>query len=57
MSKITNTLLVYTVVLGLAACAQPKKPDAVVECAFPNSTTAAPLWVCDAPVEGLVINT
>lgn len=56
MSKITNALLISTVVLGLAACAQPKKPDAVVECAFPNSDKAAPLWVCDAPVEGVAVS-
>jgi LPP20 lipoprotein len=56
MSKITNALLISTVVLGLAACAQPKKPDVVVECAFPNSEKAAPLWVCDAPVEGVAVS-
>jgi LPP20 lipoprotein len=56
MSKITNALLISTVVLGLAACAQTKKPDAVVECAFPNSEKAAPLWVCDAPVEGVAVS-
>jgi hypothetical protein len=58
MSKIINSLLISTVVLGLAACAQPAKKETVVaaECVFPNSEKAAPLWVCDAPVEGVAVS-
>lgn len=58
MSKILNSLLISAVVLGLVACAQPAKKETVVaaECVFPNSEKAAPLWVCDAPVEGVAVS-
>ena len=58
MSKIVNALLVSTVVLGLVACQQPSKPGpvAITECPFPNSEKAAPLWVCDAPVDGVAVS-
>ncbi len=59
MSKKFNLMLISVVVLGLAACSSSPKKDsvtaAVTECAFPNSDKAAPLWVCDAPVEGLSV--
>lgn len=58
MSKITDVLLVSVVALGLTACGSaPVKeaPKAVAECVFPNSEKAAPLWVCDAPVEGMAV--
>jgi hypothetical protein len=58
MSKIVNALLVSTVVFGLVACQQPAKPGpvAITECPFPNSEKAAPLWVCDAPVDGVAVS-
>lgn len=58
MSKIAKVLLVSTVALGLAACETnpPKEaPKPAAECVFPNSEKAAPLWVCDAPVEGMSV--
>ena len=55
MSKKLNMLLISAVALGLAACATPAKKEVVAECVFPNSDKAAPLWVCDAPVEGVAV--
>jgi len=55
MSKITKVLFAV-VALGLAACSStPEKAAPVAECVFPNSDKAAPLWVCDAPVEGMSV--
>lgn len=55
MSKITKVLFAV-VVLGVAACSStPEKAAPVAECVFPNSDKAAPLWVCDAPVEGMSV--
>ena len=35
----------------------PAPVTAVLDCAFPESpTTAAPVWVCDAPVEGVAVS-
>lgn len=31
---------------------QPQVLTPVLECAFPGTTVGAPLWICDAPVEG-----
>ena len=56
MSKKLNMLLISAVALGLAACTSaPAKKEVVAECVFPNSDKAAPLWVCDAPVEGVAV--
>lgn len=55
MSKITNVLFAV-VALGVAACSStPEKAAPVAECVFPGSDKAAPLWVCDAPVEGMTV--
>jgi hypothetical protein len=56
MSKKLNVLLVSVVLAGLTACSTPaKKAEVVAECVFPNSEKAAPLWVCDGPVEGVTV--
>lgn len=58
MSIIAKAFLVSTVALGLSACGStPAKeaPKAAPECVFPNSEKAAPLWICDAPVEGMTV--
>jgi len=55
MFKKLNVLLISAVVLGVAACSTPAKPEKVAECVFPGSDKAAPLWVCDAPVEGMAV--
>lgn len=61
MSKITNVLLSAVVVMGVSACASTQAPapapvEKVAECVFPGSSTAAPVWVCDAPVEGVSVS-
>ena len=33
----------------------PPKTDHITECVFPGTDKAAPLWVCDAPVEGMAV--
>jgi hypothetical protein len=56
MSKITNMLLTSVVALGVAACSSaPAKVEKMAECVFPGSDREAPLWVCDAPVEGMTV--
>jgi hypothetical protein len=56
MSKITNVLLMSVIALSVAACSTPPaKVEKVAECVFPGSDKAAPLWVCDAPVEGMTV--
>jgi len=48
-------LLISAVTLSVAACSTPAKKETVTECVFPGSSNAAPLWVCDAPVEGMAV--
>ncbi len=55
MSKFTDVLLVSAIALGLVACSTPPKVEKAPECVFPGSKEAAPLWVCDAPVEGVTV--
>jgi LPP20 lipoprotein len=57
MSKITSALLVSAVVLAISACSStpPAPPKSMAECVFPGTDKAAPLWVCDAPVEGMAV--
>jgi hypothetical protein len=56
MSKITNMLLTSVIALGVAACSSaPSKVEKVAECVFPGSDKEAPMWVCDAPVEGMTV--
>jgi LPP20 lipoprotein len=56
MSKITNLFLMSVVALGIAACSStPAKVAPVAECVFPGTDKAAPLWVCDAPVDGMTV--
>ncbi len=56
MSKITNVLLMSAIALSVVACSTPPaKVEKVSECVFPGSDKAAPLWVCDAPVEGMSV--
>lgn len=56
MSKITNVLLTSIIALGVVACSTPPaKVEKVAECVFPGSDKPAPLWVCDAPVEGMTV--
>jgi Ni,Fe-hydrogenase III component G len=57
MSKITNVLFVSAVAMTLAACssAPAKVAEKAPECSFPGTDKAAPLWVCDAPVEGMTV--
>jgi hypothetical protein len=54
MSNKFKMLLISAVVLGISACSTPPvKVEKAAECVYPGSNQAAPLWVCDAPVEGM----
>ena len=59
MSKAYSAILIAALTVGITACATPPAPApkvaAAPECVFPGSDKAAPLWVCDAPVEGMAI--
>jgi hypothetical protein len=52
MKNLTPLLAVFTA-LALVGCAKPKKTEEVAECVFPQTKERAPMWVCDAPVEGV----
>jgi len=51
---------VALVAAGLTACSSTSKdggPAVVTECAYPDAPNeSAPLWVCDAPVEGVSVS-
>lgn len=57
-----SIMVVIAVVCCLSGCASgPKSTDKVslnkvTDCYFPNTKKTAPLWVCDAPVEGMAIS-
>lgn len=56
MTKFTNVILTALVSLGLAACSStPATVGKITDCVFPGSDKSAPLWVCDAPVEGMTV--
>ena len=57
MKRLISISLASAVVLMFGGCASaPKnKLEAVAECVFPNTTVQAPLWVCDAPIEGVEV--
>ena len=40
----------------LAGCGGASQPTKTVECTYPGTQAAAPLWVCDAPVEGVEVS-
>ncbi len=52
-----NTIILLSA-LVLVGCGGGPKPKAdLAECVFPDSPeTAAPLWVCDAPVDGVALS-
>ena len=50
-----NLLIISIMALGVSACSSAPKKDVIAECVFPNSEKAAPLWVCDAPVDGVAV--
>ena len=54
----TYKSLFLAATFALVGCASPPKPQAsLAECVFPDAPTeAAPLWVCDAPVDGVEIS-
>lgn len=59
MRKFSCVLLSTVALFGFAGCSStpsaPAKLAPVAECTFPNSSQPAPLWVCDAPVEGMAV--
>jgi hypothetical protein len=59
MTNAAKVLLISFIAMGLVACSTPPakvdKVEKIAECVFPGSDKAAPLWVCDAPVEGMTV--
>lgn len=56
MRKFTYVLLSAVALIGFSGCSSaPAKVAPIAECTFPNSDKPAPLWVCDAPVEGMAV--
>jgi hypothetical protein len=56
MRNITYLLLSAVALSGFAGCSSaPAKLAPVAECTFPNSSTPAPIWVCDGPIEGMAV--
>lgn len=62
MSKKHIVLLSSLLAIALSGCfggskAVKPEPKAAAECVFPDTPdAAAPLWVCDAPVEGVAVS-
>lgn len=59
--RLLSLTLATSMTVLLAGCGGEKavKPEPVAaapECVFPDTTTAAPLWVCDAPVPGVDVS-
>lgn len=57
--NIVRTSLAVSLAAMLAACGGGNvkpEPEAVAECIFPGTTTAAPGWICDEPVPGVEIS-
>ncbi len=51
--------VLYTAIIAtlISACSSTPDETAITECTFPDSPTAeAPLWVCNAPVEGIDVS-
>ncbi len=56
MRKFAYVLLSAVIAGGVVGCGgAPTKADKLVDCTFPNSKESAPVWVCDAPVEGMTV--
>ena len=56
MIRVFSALVIAAFAFGITACSSaPPKPEVTAECTFPGSKEAAPLWVCDAPVEGMSV--
>lgn len=55
MNRLMLSFAAIGVSIGLVACGgkDAVKTAAVPDCVFPNTSTAAPGWVCDEPVPGL----
>jgi len=49
-------VLLVVVAASLAACGTAKTAEERVECNFPNSSNAAPGWICDEPVAGVAVS-
>jgi len=60
--QILNAVGFAVIAAGLSACSigaknDPQSSAAVTECVYPDAPTqAAPLWICDAPVEGVSVS-
>lgn len=52
---LTAKLLFLAAILAVTGCSKPPKPQAdLAECVFPDAPSeAAPLWICDVPVDGV----
>lgn len=58
MRKFIYVLLSAVFVMGMTGCSTTDKGvklEKIAECVFPGSKESAPLWVCDAPVEGISV--
>lgn len=59
-SLVLRSACVALVAAGLTACSSTSKDGGlapVTECAYPDSPKdSAPLWICDAPVEGVAVS-
>lgn len=58
--RIIYGLTLVTFLTFLGGCSstneKPKEPESATTCVYPNSTVIAPDWVCDTPVDSLVLS-
>jgi hypothetical protein len=55
MRQFIYVLLSSVLVTGIAGCSSAPAKVAAADCVFPGSDKAAPVWVCDQPVEGIAV--
>jgi hypothetical protein len=55
VSKITHVFSFSVIALAITACSTTAPAAKVAECVFPGTDKQAPLWVCDAPVDGMTV--
>jgi hypothetical protein len=56
-TSLKQTLIPVVIALAISGCGSSPKQVEAPECVFPDApNSAAPAWICDAPVEGVALS-